>query len=582
MRILKPFTFIFLSFILSSTVVCQKIDSLNTLLRETTDVKKRAGVLYLLSIEYQNINTDSASAYIHKALLLHEKFNLEDISERLFATYADVLVLQDSLAKALEFYESAKKGFLAKQELNVLSKVYLITGNIYMVNNDYPMALTEYLNGLNIADSLHINELLPHFYNNIGSIYHDIKSDQKAYNYFEKAAQYFLNLNDSANLALVYSNIGNIYKRLDQRDLSLDYLSRAREIFTRTNSSINLARIYISFGNLYLEDGEPEKALKSIQLADSCIKQHRSDYLGPRSIVLSTLLITKGDAYSALGEMELAKEAYMESYDISRDKDYLQNAGKAALGLSKIYDNENNFEKALLYHKKYFDFIVRFRNDEKINELSQKELDYAVEKQERLHQIEILRQQNEQTKYNWLWGTIILSFLLISIILFMYYRIEKSKRIRARESEKTIQLDLDYKNKELTTFVIYLMKKNELVLETSKKLKELKLSGEQNNKLLQEIILTLDVDSSTDLGKEFDMRFKEVHTGFYKNLSNDFPTLTTNELRLCAFLRLNMNTKDISSITFQSTNSITVARHRLRQKFGLSSDDNLAGFLSQY
>ena len=81
--------------------------------------------------------------------------------------------------------------------------------------------------------------------------------------------------------------------------------------------------------------------------------------------------------------------------------------------------------------------------------------------------------------------------------------------------------------------------------------------------------------------EEFEVRFQEVYTGYYTKLNTKFPDLTPNELRLCAFFRLNMTTKEIAAITYQSTNSIVVARYRLRKKLGLEKEENLVGFLSK-
>jgi len=94
------------------------------------------------------------------------------------------------------------------------------------------------------------------------------------------------------------------------------------------------------------------------------------------------------------------------------------------------------------------------------------------------------------------------------------------------------------------------------------------------------VIKELDSVDSEEVWKEFEIRFQNVHSDFYKNLVNNFPDLTANELRLCAFLKLNLNTKEISSLTNQSVNSIDVARSRLRQKFGLTKKDNLTSFLA--
>ena len=82
--------------------------------------------------------------------------------------------------------------------------------------------------------------------------------------------------------------------------------------------------------------------------------------------------------------------------------------------------------------------------------------------------------------------------------------------------------------------------------------------------------------------EEFEVRFQEVYTGFYKNLRERYPDLTNNEVRLCAFFKLNMTTKEIAAITYQSLNSIKVARYRLRKKLDISKEENMTAFLSQF
>ncbi len=74
-----------------------------------------------------------------------------------------------------------------------------------------------------------------------------------------------------------------------------------------------------------------------------------------------------------------------------------------------------------------------------------------------------------------------------------------------------------------------------------------------------------------------------MHTDFYKKLNEQFPNLSANEKKLCAFLKLNMSTKDIGSITYQSVKSISVARSRLRKKLNIESEDvNLANYLANF
>lgn len=85
--------------------------------------------------------------------------------------------------------------------------------------------------------------------------------------------------------------------------------------------------------------------------------------------------------------------------------------------------------------------------------------------------------------------------------------------------------------------------------------------------------------SSNSNWSEFEILFEKVHHSFYERLHTQFPTLTPNERRICAFLKLNMSNKDIAQITFQSEDALKKARLRLRQKLEIDREMNLGGFL---
>ena len=99
---------------------------------------------------------------------------------------------------------------------------------------------------------------------------------------------------------------------------------------------------------------------------------------------------------------------------------------------------------------------------------------------------------------------------------------------------------------------------------------------------IAEISKELRNNTNDKILNEFSQRFQEVHAGFYEKLLSKYPDLTQSELKLCAFLRLNMSTKDISELTGQQITSIDTARYRLRKKLALSgSDGNLVTFLTK-
>jgi hypothetical protein len=82
--------------------------------------------------------------------------------------------------------------------------------------------------------------------------------------------------------------------------------------------------------------------------------------------------------------------------------------------------------------------------------------------------------------------------------------------------------------------------------------------------------------------EEFEKRFAGLHSDFYEKLQNDFPNLSLNERKLCAFLRMDMNNKDISLLTFSSYEAVRKARHRLRKKLNLDDKTEISSFLRKY
>ena len=184
---------------------------------------------------------------------------------------------------------------------------------------------------------------------------------------------------------------------------------------------------------------------------------------------------------------------------------------------------------------------------------------------------------------------ILIAGLLIFSLLFIYV-FQKYKMHRKSLEQKNTMLeiealtrDIEYRNKELTTNVMYLLKKNEFISSISNKLKLATGDSHNNyNRAIESIIGELDKSVAELNWEDFEVRFQKVHVGFYNKLSTKYPLLTPNDLRLCAFLKLNMTSKEITGITFQSTESLKTARYRLRKKLSLERQDNLVAFLTKF
>ena len=95
--------------------------------------------------------------------------------------------------------------------------------------------------------------------------------------------------------------------------------------------------------------------------------------------------------------------------------------------------------------------------------------------------------------------------------------------------------------------------------------------------MVQQIESNIRDDNSWD---SFNQQFTQLHSGFAQTLSERFPNLTPMELEICALLKIQLSTKEIAAALVLSTRTVEDHRNRMRKKFGLSKEENLATFLA--
>ncbi len=252
------------------------------------------------------------------------------------------------------------------------------------------------------------------------------------------------------------------------------------------------------------------------------------------------------------------------------------------MGLGKSYENLNQFKKAFNYYSEFKQLSDSISKINSIEEVTKLELSLMFENKKQLNKI-------EQEKREWIYFIIAIGLLLIIIIIAWLYGRQK---IRIRHSDATrdnLELegkrlleDIDFKNRELATNVMYMVKKNELINHISEKLIKAKmLFKKENIPLAEEVIHTLQLNVDNQIWDTFEKRFEQVHENFYSRLAEKYPKLTNKDRKLCALLRLQLSTKEIATIMHQNPSSVEVARTRLRKKLNVSNTEiNLVTFLS--
>jgi len=150
------------------------------------------------------------------------------------------------------------------------------------------------------------------------------------------------------------------------------------------------------------------------------------------------------------------------------------------------------------------------------------------------------------------------------------------------EFKKTQSALILEQKKKLTSTLMRLIQFNEFSSKILGELNKLeKTSTIEGKKVVHSIINKIQSMSDEKNWEEFDLHFNKVQEEFYERLRLENSNITPNELKLCAFLRLNMTSKEIASMIHQNPQSIDVARYRLRKKLGLNDKENLIIFLQK-
>jgi tetratricopeptide (TPR) repeat protein len=541
--------YLFLGFFIffCEAIFSQSIDSLKLQYKASSEPNKKVRLLIQIGYALEKKDLDSGLFYYKKALPFEKKVT-DTLVARVYSNIGTANLLKGNIDICLDYQLRALKIYERYPAHPDILKVYNSIALVYFYQGDFDKALIKFkqleslLDKNIITDAQKVHRIKGKLLNNIGIIYDNKNQLDRALEYFMQASTHSKKANDNENLSSVYSNMGLIYLKGKRYELAEAIFIEAFNIRKKDNNIYGLCKSTYHLGKLYKEKGELNKAQEYLlNSLEYCQQANSSSAKAPVLEELSQVLATKGDY----------KQAYQ--YQV------------AYKSLSDSLFNKENQQKII-----------------------QTEMQYNFDKES-----QTAKAAQNQRELIYLIIAIVL-ILVIIIVMIMYWfqetkaKIQQLLKERAELNNKelslrenTLKRDLEFRNKELTTNIMYLLKKNEFIIEISDRLMALKKQMKKDDQvIIQKIILDIKNAQDDDVWKEFEVRFNQVYNDFHESLKNKYPDLTLNEKRICAFLRLNMTTKEICALTRQSYNSLNVARARLRKKLNIQNEDiNLVTFL---
>ena len=549
------------------------VDSLNYKLSITSNTDKKVDLILEFLDKPENQFLTDAEDYANRAYEIASQKNYAKGKIKAMIKLGYYSFRKSDYNKSMDY---AQKAAELAEDLDLkreLAYSLRLMGTIYNEFGDFNHSSSLFFKSLRIFEEIKDKEGISQTLGDIGMDFYYQNNYSKALEYYKKALTLAIEVDNLSAIKRQYNNIAGAYGNLKQGDTAIYYLNKAilinRILQDHLGEATNIMNI--GFNQLNNRNDYPN-ALKSFESAME-IFQHLNN---KTRIAESHLNI--GYCYQALNSIDKGIFHFNKAIDAAKEIKYYTVIQMASQAMDNIYTNDKrdtiSAYKYILLEKMANDSLYALQNQKQLSTL---EMQYLFEKKE------IERKQSQKAKDTILIITILSLISGLIILALAMSRFRLKSKYALLEQEK-IRNELNIKKQELSLNLISLIRKNEMLSDVSDEL--IQLENKTKNVEAKEVIEVISKKLRSGTGdkmlKEFTAQFQEVHAGFYDSLLKLYPDLTQNELKLCAFLRLNMSTKDISELTGQAQASIDKARYRLRKKLHISnSDKNLVSFLSQ-
>ncbi|MFD2585527.1 tetratricopeptide repeat protein [Croceitalea marina] len=574
--------FLFLSSIDLSAQNQKKVDSLASLLKTAND-KEKVLIYESLFRETRGRKMDAAKAYLD---------SMEVISER----------TKSNLSRGI-YYRA--KG---------VSEGY---------GKDYKASEKSFRRSISYLEKTDDTLELSHSFNNLGINQRMQGRLDSAMVYHMKSIKIREKFDADPNiLGQNYLSIGTVHALFFKYEKAKEYFQKAENIYLQNGNQRMLASAWNRIAVLENKQGNSLQAISFYKKADSLYKLMK--YTRGRSLLVSNL----GNAYASLDSIQLSNNYFKEAIELARKTGQKQSELLAMSSLGYNAHKVNQYQKALNYyypalemaeqggmyknqsqlyrkiaetyaamgeHKKAYDFRGRYMvaydsifNKDVRSQIDELEKKYETEKKEAALalQDEEIKTLNEKAKVDKLTkglygGGMVSALALFGLSVFGYRQRIKKNKIAREKQEEIYKQEIEHKKKELTSQTLHLVQKNTFIKELMENLENIKKSPEKFKTEFRRIVMLLKKENASDKDWEvFKTYFAEVHNDFDQKLKTLAADISEKEIRLAAFLRMNLTTKEIAATLNVLPDSILKSKYRLKKKLNIDKETDLTSFLN--
>jgi tetratricopeptide (TPR) repeat protein len=459
-----------------------------------------------------------------------------------------------------------------------------------------PQALDYHLQAIDIFRKANAPLQLASNLKDVGMLYYYNKQPELSRDQYEQALDIYRSINNNAGIALTYGMIGHLYEKQQDYNSAFGYQRMALATYVQADDKKGMSKIYENIGSIY---------------EDLAVYDSAAWYFN-RSLDLNILAgerLARIEIYNNLGDVARKTGRYPEALSQTRralmlalDLHEQHQLAGAYRDIAKAHRLAGTNDSAYYYLELSRQFLLQTYSDENSKQVALLQSVYDIEKKNN----EIERLQNARKTTRIITVAIIIVILLLvamSILIISRQRLKlRNEQILSMqhrqifETEKELmetalqnkQLqegklkeELEARARELTTHTLHLIQKNQLLEELRVRLDEMvKDDKRDQKKQLKQLLSQINHSFNHDqYWVDFRNIFEQVHQAFFDNLKKYCDTLTSNDLRLVALLKMNLESQDIATLLGISPDSLRVVRYRLRKKLNLQQGDSLTAFI---
>ncbi|UII34629.1 tetratricopeptide repeat protein [Fulvivirga ulvae] len=543
-------------------------DSLLAALPTSTDTG-RVLIYHELARLYSHGSTDSALHYTNLALSESEKADYEGGRVRSYWILGLLYSNQGDFPRSIAYCKKTLP--LLKDSLQIGSVLNNL-GGAYFDMGAWDEGIKYFIQSLRIKERHGASKRqLAAAYQNLGACYQTIGDLNAALRYSHDAYNLYGEIDNKLKQGDVMMNIALIYQGQNN-------ILQAREAFSKTitlqqeiDNLKGLSNTYSGVGVLMHLQKEYDSALyflgQSLNLADSVQNYH---YTIMSTVNIAGVWYDKGDYQKSI---DLTKSAIagldsLPALKLLRDSYEIQ---------AKAYDKLGMVREALTSYKHFYNVRDSLLNKEKLQDIHEMKLQYETEKKEITMdklKAEILAKRAQARTSAFMALLCFLGIVALVYILYLRSKLHKQRLARLEAEKKQKQYELEMKEQELSGLSMNMLVKTNTLKLIKEKISNAK--GSYNAEAIKAIDNNLKFDKEWDV---FKLHFEKVHQGFFDRLSKTCPNITPNEQKLCAYLKMNFSTKEVSKIANVSVSAVDKSRQRLRKKLNIDSKENLVSFI---